>query len=57
MDHRMLGILMILTGIADFVMARRMQNLSNVARTILYVFGGAFGAMGLALLLGGERTP
>ncbi len=57
MDHRLLGILLIVTGLADFIFARRMQQLSNASRMMLYVFGGAFAALGLSMLLGGQRTP
>jgi hypothetical protein len=57
MDHRLLGLLMIATGVADFLMARRLQQLSSGARMMLYVFGGAFAALGVSLLLGGQRTP
>ena len=57
MDHRLLGLLLIVTGLADFLFARRLQQLSYAARLMLYVFGGAFAALGLSMILGGQRTP
>ena len=57
MDHRLLGLLLLITGLADLIFARQMQQLSNAARLMLYVFGGAFAALGLSMILGGQRTP
>ena len=57
MDQKLLGLLLIVTGLADFLFARRMQQLSSAARLMLYVFGGAFAALGVSMLLGGQRTP
>jgi hypothetical protein len=56
MDNTLLGILFLATGIADIVLARAMTQLSGLARTMLYVFGGAFLALGATLLLGYQRS-
>ncbi len=57
MDPRLIGLLLLVTGIADLFLARRMQHLAGSARTMLYIFGGAFMALGVMMLLGGQKAP
>jgi hypothetical protein len=53
---KMIGLLLLATGIADVVLARQLSQLSSGARTVLYLFGGAFIALGAMLLFGYQRT-
>ena len=52
MESKLIGLLLLLTGIADLFMARRMQQLASSARMMLYIFGGAFMALGVMMLFG-----
>ena len=53
--NKLLGALLILTGVSDIVFARFLGSLTPTTRIVFHVFGLVFVALGAALALGFVR--